>query len=83
VPAAADAGVLVTGLCTMTGAHPTGPALVLAFACLTPDLLGEALIRVVGVAEALSRPPDRRRRPSQDPCHPSKRATRRAAVVMM
>jgi hypothetical protein len=40
VSAAADAGVLVTGLRTMTGAHPTGPALVLAFACLTPDLLG-------------------------------------------
>lgn len=55
----------------------------LAFACLTPDLLGEALIRVVGAAEALSRPRDRRQRPSQDPCHPSKPAATRATVVMM
>lgn len=56
--AAADAGVLVTPPAHVDGGASDGPALVLAFACLTPDLLGEALTRVVGGAEALSRPPD-------------------------
>jgi GntR family transcriptional regulator/MocR family aminotransferase len=53
VLAAAAAGVLVLGLAEMSGSHPMGPALVLSFARSTPDMLDEAIHRLVRAAEGL------------------------------
>jgi len=49
--AAAAAGVLVLGLAGMSGSHPMGPALVLSFARATPDMLDDAVHRLVRAAQ--------------------------------
>ncbi|MDQ3502454.1 MAG: PLP-dependent aminotransferase family protein [Actinomycetota bacterium] len=59
VVAGAAAGVLVVGLAGMTGAHPQGPSLALAYARATPDMLDEAVHRLVLAADGLgARPTD-------------------------
>lgn len=50
VAGAAEAGVLVLGLAGMTGSHPQGPGLALSFARSTPDMLDEAVRRLVQAA---------------------------------
>ncbi len=56
VRAAAATGVQVLGLAGMTGRCPQGPALVLSFARSTPDMLAEAVRRLVLAAEGLDSP---------------------------
>lgn len=51
VSASAAAGVLVLGVAGMTGRHPQGPALALSFARATPDMLDEAVRRLVLAAD--------------------------------
>jgi len=47
--------VLVLGLAGMTGSHPMGPALVMSFARSTPDMLDDAVHRLVRAAKGLDR----------------------------